>query len=361
VAKATQYASAWFQHSSEVSKSGSVRLTNRAALFAFQIGFLLSLWILPIAAPASTAVFHLKNGDRISGRIISENTNAVVVETRWNKKLSIPSNEIERREFQTNSTPSPTAGSASAPVTPKAPVVAIPSGGTTKPEKKWKAEARIGADFLYGAKNQQIYYGRFKWSYMQPYHSHPKQYFQTLFDYSADYGWTEAPGQTTVVSANRMFASDKIGFDIDGSRWFTYGLSSGGYDEVRKIDFQFEAGAGIGRHLIANPTLTLNVESGLDYQEQYRSDHTTTKDPYFRAAEDVVWKITPGLTLIEKVEFFPRTDSVDFRFRAESTLSYALWRNVSLNFSVLDLYDTRPAQDVPNDDLQVHTSVGVSF
>ena len=42
-------------------------------------------------------------------------------------------------------------------------------------------------------------------------------------------------------------------------------------------------------------------------------------------------------------------------------MSYAFWQNLSLNLSVLDLYDSQPAQAVPNNDLQVHSTIGVTF
>jgi hypothetical protein len=352
VAQLIQFMSILFQKIS-VPKSSDVRLSSSAAAFALS----LLIFAAPAVAWADAAVFHLKNGDRISGRIVSEMTNTVVIETRWNKELAIPLSEIERREENTNSSLKVVTGTVAAtiPPGPIAVAAAVPKS------KKWKAEAKVGADFLSGAKNQQIYYGRFKWTYVQPYHSNPKQHFQNVFDYSADYGWTETPGEESVVSANRMFSSDKTGFDIDGSKWFTYGLGSGGYDEVRKIDLQYEAGAGMGYHLLAGPKLLFNIESGLDYQVQYRSDETTTKNFFFRVGHDATWKINSALTWAHKIEFFPRTDSPDFRSRAESTLSYALWRNLSLNLSVLDFYDTQPAQKVPNNDLQVHTSVGFSF
>jgi hypothetical protein len=51
----------------------------------------------------------------------------------------------------------------------------------------------------------------------------------------------------------------------------------------------------------------------------------------------------------------------EFRARAEATLSFGIWQNVSLNLSVLDLYDTQPAQNVPNNELQVRSSVGIAF
>ena len=312
---------------------------------------------------AEKIVLHLKNGDRLAGEVISDDTNRVVISTSWIKELAIPAAEIERREPLLPLIPAPIIPApAPVPVVVK-PVVAAPAA--PKP-KFWNAEARIGADFLQGVKNQEIYYGRFNHAYSRPYHASGIQSFRNVIDYSVDYGFTQNPSTSgnnnnSVVSANRMFGSDKTGFDIGKGRWFLYDQVAAGYDKIRKINFQDEVGPGFGYHLITRPPLTMNLEGGFDYQEQYRSDQTTTKDFYLRLSEDITWKINRDITFSEKIEITPRADFAEFRARAEATLTYALWRNLSLNLSVLDAYDTRPAQDVTFNDLQVHTSIGVKF
>ncbi len=312
----------------------------------------------PVAMRAGTTVLHLNNGDRIAGNIVSETTDRVLITTSWIKELSIPATEIHHRE--PSATPPATAGS-SAP-----PLIAAKSANVAPAKAKgWKIEARAGADFLSGPKNQQIYSGRLKYSYTRPYASHPAQSFRNGLDYAVDYGQTQAAASggknATVLSANRMSASDKTDFDVGKGQWFVYDLAGVGYDEIRKINFQYAIGPGVGYHLITRPDFLLNGELGLDYQEQHRADNTTTRNLFFRISEDTTWKINPGVSFTERFEFLPRADSTDFRARAEATLSYALWRNVSLHLSMLDLYDTQPAQSVTRNDLQVHTSVGVTF
>ncbi len=328
-------------------------------------GLALLLFIAtPVLGRAELTVLHLKNGDRIAGNIISEDTNRVIITTSWIKELSIPSAEIQRRDPATTL---PAGALASHEIAPVANGFATPRTTNTPPTKTkhWKIEARAGADFLSGPKNQQIYYGRLKHSYLRPYPSNPSQSFRNVADFAVDYGLTQNSSsggdKSSVLSANRLSASDKTDFDFGKGRWFVYDLAGLGYDEIRKIDFQYAIGPGLGNHLITRTNFLLNGEVGVDYQEQYRSDKTTTKNVFFRISEDSTWKINPVTTFTERFEFLPRADSTDFRARAEATLSYALWRNVSLHLSMLDLYDTKPAQDVTRNDLQVHTSVGVTF
>lgn len=324
---------------------------------------LLILFLALGAAPAQTTVLHLQNGDRIAGTIVSEDTNRVVITTTWVKELAVPLGQIARRETippQAGVTNAVAGGPRRGPGR-----LALASGGTNAAAKHWKGEAHLGADFLYGAKDQQIYYGRLKLSYEHPFDSNPKQFFRNTLDFSADYGWTEYPGTTngsqSVLSANRMYGSDKTTLDIGKERWYVYDLAGLGYDEVLRIDFQYEVGPGLGYHLLTQTNFLANLEAGADYQAQYRSDDTTIKEPYFRVAEDVTWKINHGLKWTEKFEFYPRADAPDYRARAESTLSYTLWRNILFSLTLLDLYDTQPAAGVPSNDLQVHSSLGLTF
>src|SRR5688572_22054476 len=58
------------------------------------------LFVLLLVAPAvaQSVIIHLKNGDRITGRLLSESTNAVTI-TNFLGSLQIPLNEIARREI----------------------------------------------------------------------------------------------------------------------------------------------------------------------------------------------------------------------------------------------------------------------
>jgi hypothetical protein len=117
----------------------------------------------------------------------------------------------------------------------------------------------------------------------------------------------------------------------------------------------------------------MNTEAGINYQAQFRSDtintgtntitqHTTNEKFYFRLAEDTTWKINKTLNFTEKFEFFPRVEDVsEYRMRFESTFSYGIWQNISLNLTILDLYDTQPASNVPKNDLQIRSSLGITF
>jgi len=286
------------------------------------------------------------------------------VATTWLKALPVPLGVITNREFTVDGTAAP------APAAPAAPATAVvakpatnkpaarPVAAATKPppKKVWKTDIKFGTDFQSGSKDRNLYWGGLKLTYERPYKATPKQFFRNIFDYRADYGDTEGD-----KSVNRMSGSMKTDFDFAG-RWYLYNLGIVGYDEFRKINLGYEEGPGMGYHLLARPNFVFDVEAGLNYQYQDRTDGDNVEALYARIAESMTWKISQRVTFTEKYEFYPSLErAADFRFRLESTLSVGVVQNMSLNLSILDIFDTQPASNVDRNELMVRSSVGLSF
>jgi putative salt-induced outer membrane protein YdiY len=303
---------------------------------------------------AERVTLHLKGGDLVSGWIVSETNNVVVISNSWNGSLSVPLNEIGQREIYLASA---TNTASTNTLTRKQALVKADEAAAalTRTNQHWKGEAQVGLNLIYGAKKQQIFNGRFKLDYQQPYQSNPKEFFKNAFDYVVEYGKTDDK-----KSSDRMQATDKTSFDIY-QRWYAYNLLGVGYDQIKKINLQYEAGPGVGYHLFTRPKFTMNTESGVDYQVQYRSGSDDSRDFFYRLAEDLSWKWGTRTTLTEKLELFPRVDLSEFRLGFETTLSYDLWKNIALNFTVLDRYDTQPGTGVEPNELQIRSSLGVKF
>ncbi len=352
-----------------------------------------------VATHAQTVALKLRNGDRISGNIISENTNHVVFSNIWTKTFTIPLAEILSREtnaliaastnaapvITTNAIPVVTTNVAPVittnvpvvvktnPPTPATVVVAAPKPAVKpRPFKDWHGDAQVGMDVGIGENDRQLYYGRFKVTYapvsdgVPPGSSKFIDRFRNTFDYNASYGTVttkDAQGNSqTALSANLMAGSSKTDFDLAvGQRAFVYNLFGAGYDEIRQIDLRYEVGPGIGYHLFTRTNFVMNTEVGMNYQAQHFKNGTETEQFFYRFAEDLSWKISKALTFDEKMEFFPQVNFEQYRFRFESNLRYWLLENISFNLTILDIYDTQVAPNVDKNDLQIRSSVGVKF
>ncbi|WP_040550812.1 DUF481 domain-containing protein [Pedosphaera parvula] len=329
---------------------------------------------------AQTVILHLRNGDRIAGAITSETTNSITVSNVWIKELMVPLAQIEKREIavtpaapsiaETNAavaaistgTNKPTAVAPLTNVVVVAKtspaILALTPPPTPKPSgwKRWKGDASVGTDLIYGSRNSELFHGHVALTYSQPYQQDPKKFFRNVLTYNAEYGKTDG-----TLSANRMDGSSKTDFDVS-KKVYIYNLMGSGYDQIRKINVRYEVGPGAGYHLFTLTNYVMNVELGGNYQAEYRSDNTETKNFYLRLAEDINWKINKQMSLVEKFELFPQAnDFSQYRARFEATFSHSLLANLSLNLTLLDQYDTKPASGVSRNELQVRSSLGVKF
>jgi len=322
-------------------------------------------------ARGENVVLYLKNGDKVTGAVMSEYTNRVVLSNSWSKELSVPLSEIKKREI----TGVATVTNAPVPTNFLARLRSnlLSTNAVVPPLfKHWKGQAEVGVDLTYSTIQQQMYHGSFTLSYERPYASNSKLFFRNTTDFLAEYGKTEQNVQrtngaggtvsvpVTVTSANQIGGSDKTSFDVS-RRWYLFNLGGAGYDQIRGIKLHIEDGPGAGYRLLTASNLTMNLEGGANYQIQNRTDDTHIRDLFFRAAENVNWKMTPRTTFAESFEFYPRVNFDEYRTRLEATLSYNLWRYVYLNLSVRDSYDTDPVPGTSANELLVHSALGVKF
>jgi len=304
-------------------------------------------------------VLQLKNGDRISGKIIREEKQELVIFTPWKAEILIPLDQIQSRQSVTVPSQTPVAQAKATPPTtavPATPPVATPPGPKPKPKsplQQWHGEVQIGTDLNFGEKNRQLYYGRAKLIYSRELKS--KRIFKNVLDFNSTYGRTEG-----IVSDHRLEGSMKSDIDL-GKKIYAYNLGSAGYDEIRKIDLRYEVGPGLGYHLINRSNIVLNTEIGMNYQVRELADGTTDERFFYRLAEDATWRISNKVSFDQKFELFPREDLGNFRARFEANLRYWLFQNLSINLTVLDIYDSQPAQSVSKNDLQIRSSLGVKF
>jgi hypothetical protein len=321
--------------------------------------FYLIILFAGAVARGQQVVLHLRNGDRVAGFVISENTNQMVLSNSWANGLVVPLAQIERWEFTPGT--NATARLATTNYVLGTGLLAVMNGGklpinTNTFWRRWKGEAAVGTDLERGAIEHQLYYGKATLTYTQPYASDPKEVFKNIFTYDAAYGKTDG-----TLSDNRMGGSSKTDFDVS-RRIYLYNLGVAYYDELRKIDLHYEDGPGAGWHWFKLTNFAVNLELGANYQVEHRSDDTSVYSAYYRLGEDMTWKISKQATFTQKFEYFPRVGYAgQYRMRFESTLAYALLLHLSWNLSVVDFYDTQPAAGVPNNDLQFRTSLGVKF
>lgn len=322
-----------------------------------------SLLLAGLPVFAQSAVLHLKSGDQISGQIILVGTNQMIISNAWAGSISVPLAEIAQCDDG-----KPVIAHANEQLAgnevklhPSAPlkvaVIAVPSiKQPEKPKGKWNGEVRLGLDTIVSTTDSQDYSGHLKLTYERPYDTSPKKYFRNVFNLDAEYQKTDG-----TESSDHVFANNKSDFDIT-AKSYGYMLFGTGYDEVQKIKYQYQLGPGAGIHLIKHDNFVLNLESGLDYQYQNLEDTADLRTVSVRMAQDLTWKIVDNLKLVQNFALYPDAEHFgEFRNSFESTLSYGFWKNLSLNLTALNDYNTEAAPGVNRNRFELRSSLGVTF
>lgn len=319
------------------------------------------------ACQAEPVTLHLRNGDRLTGELITMSTTNVALTNRFLGRVSIPISEVERlvKGPAAPAEEKPKEARATLPATTVAPPASTnqpaatgppvapkpPSQPQPKAPKRWNLEAQFGVDLQYNQNERQLYYGRAKWTY-------GKDRFRSIVDSIANYGKTDG-----VISANDVTGSVRLELDLaKAKRLYLYNAAGAGYNEVRKIDFSYDESFGVGYKLITVTNFVCSMDLGVNHQEQFFSDGTSKDYQAFRVGEQLTWKIRTRLSLDQKFEYYQRfTGWEDYRMRFEANLRYLLLPNITLNLTAIDLYDTQPALGVTRNDLLLRGSVGVKF
>jgi hypothetical protein len=354
-----------------------------------------------VQGSAATLLVTLSNGDRLTGDFLSEDNTQLVILSPLAGRIAIPKSAVAQR-IETSSanstsspstaafptpapattpapTPSPklvsTNAAAASKQTNSTPAAAAPAtiAGAQKPAAppppaqswfvglmpisvrplftNWHGGLNLGMDVGFGTSDRRTFY-------MNGNASHSWDRVRNTVDYHVAYGTVN-----TVQSANRMEGSEKTETDLGKKRrLYIYNQGGAGYDEIRRIDFEFHEGAGLGYKLLQKTKLNLNTEAGLQYQEQNFHNQARHSFVSVRLGENLVWRPVDKLEIRHSLAYTP--DLADFsvvRFRADLSLIYPLFKRITLSFNLIDLYDSQPAIGVKNNDLQIQSTIGMNF
>ena len=362
-----------------VNPATSGKTPSRGSSFAKNFALALMLVFPPavFSGWAAQVVVTLRNGDRVSGDLLSEDTNQIVILSPFAGRIAFPKDAIAQRTDppaqatrsttepvaatptppspvpKPASTPAPRASSATAaPPPPKPTGLAALAPAALRPLfTNWHGGLNLGMDIGFGTSERRTFY-------LNGNATHTWDRVRDSFEYHVAYGVVN-----TVQSANRMDGAAKTEADLGVKRrMYVYNQGGAGYDEVRHIDLEFHEGAGLGYKVLQQKHLNLNTEVGLQDQNQSYRNQPRHSFVSARLGENIVWKPLDKLEIRQALTYTP--DIEDFtvvRIRAELSLSYPLFKRITFNFNLVDLYDSQPPIGVKNNDLQVQSTIGMTF
>ena len=333
------------------------------------------------------------NGDRISGKVISQEGGKVRFVSEMLGELEVPAANVEVVRNVPDTSPEVLAGlppqqpkepvavtqapakpavtTTTKPATPPAPTppaqVRPPPPPSVKPAalakdaERWKGKVEAGFVQQSGRND------RVDVSLRGEAERRFGQKTRLRFEGRALYAETG-----NVTSNDRLDGSFRWRRDIT-DRMFGQSVTSGYRDQVKLIDINAEQNVGLGYKVFDRPRHVFNVGTGVT--AQYR-ESPLTEDGWaylIEAFEDYTWKINGRITLTQNANAVyslgTRTHSGaalgttpgNYRLRFNTTLQGKVTEKISANLRFEFEYDATVANPALRDDQRITSSVGYAF
>ena len=145
-------------------------------------------------------------------------------------------------------------------------------------------------------------------------------------------------------------------------RWFVYGAFAGSYDELQNLDYRIVPNGGLGFHAIASERTTLDLLGGLGYtREKYT---TGLVNNLFTATlgDEFTYKLTKSTTIVQNLYYLPAlNDTSIYHITGNFGIATKIngWLTSNLNFN--DRYNSAPVLGNKNNDVLFTAGVGFTF
>jgi len=274
---------------------------------------------------AYTEEFYLKNGDRVSGQIISENENILLIETEAMGQISVSKDflAIEKSEKVVSAVK----------------------------EKLWSGEFSLGYNESGGNTQNSQMVNSF-------YLNRKTDHDEFIIKGDGSYSSTNKK-----MDSQNWRGMSRYTFSFGEKSWYNFYKLEGDHDKFAGVDYRMVPSVGLGYWFSDKQDWKAMVEAGLGLEHTSYNDGTDdgnelvlTPRAFFEK------KIFKAVTISQDMTLYPSLKDVgEFRLRLEMALTSPINEKMSLRFSFIDDYDSLPAENAKKNDTKIISSLVYSF
>lgn len=345
-----------------------------------------TLAVVCLAGAANADVVTLKNGDRITGTLVSEEAGTLQFNSDTMGAVSIPMAKIAAYTVTKPVTvvvkgQKPVEGTLQlAPngdwlVTVNGKVLTIPASQVTvimpadqyhklvgtnpNIRQAWKGNASLGYNVQGGnqeTNNIAVSIGAIRERPVTPIfipHWRTNFAFTTLLSHaSQDDVTVTSHVLTSNLQQEYLFTQDN----------FLFILAQVNHVSTQSLYLQQTYGGGYGRNLIKNARTTFSVSAGPTYVQQKFFTGLLTRSAQMLVAENLGMQLNKRLRLDHFFQIYPDlVKTGQYRFNTSTVVSAKLSTKFSANASVLDLYLSNPPVGSKGNNITYSMGIGYSF
>jgi len=173
---------------------------------------------------------------------------------------------------------------------------------------------------------------------------------------------TSTSDNVTTTSANALGGFIRYDRNLT-KKLFAFGLFAGSYDHAQLLNVRLSPSGGLGFHAIASKMTTLDLLGGFGYTyENYSGGGGTNNLMNATIGDEFNHKFTAKTAMIQDFYFFPYLNGGGgYRGVFDFGLASKLYKAITWNMNFGDRYNSRPVEGKKNNDLLLTTGLGLSF
>lgn len=324
------------------------------------------LIMLSFALEVAANEIKLKNGDRLTGKIVDETADAVVLDTVYAGKITIARNHIDK--IIADALPGSAAKPAVAATTaaqpaklveqPRPPAAIVNRNGSgfanrfRKIATGWDGSANIGFSYTSGNANNITMTTGLRASKVRP---------QDGFTIYARSLWNSNHGsQTNITTQNAFWGGARYDRTLDKK---IFGFISYDFerDKPRRLDFRSVAGGGLGHRTIKNDRTDLEVFVGGAWNRTWQAG-SDADTPEGLAGFNFKHRLNDKLRFQNAVTYFQNvTDRAEYRFILDATITADVTKKVGFFVSFSDRFNNDPLGTAKRNDFLFTTGMKWNF
>ncbi|OIR15045.1 hypothetical protein GALL_41640 [mine drainage metagenome] len=340
-------------------------------MFRAQYSLLLFLLSSTLCLATQLSEIQLKNGDRLTGEIVSQDTRQVVVNSPFLGKITVPRDQILKMELSKAPATKPAAHGPQ-----NTTAVALVSGATGGSSTRaalerilrgTKGSMEFGFNQQSGRSDSVNATVRADAEYQQGIDTYEltMQYYYGRYDGS--------------VQADQHETSFRWRHELKSKRFFAQSNTSYSVDHVKLVNLDLEQSAGIGLRAIKSEKQTLNLGSGLTGQYRRAYGEGTNALALGDLFEDYLFKFNDrvnlkqsasvqyspisnqSITLINGKQSAANDQATNYSLRFNVALQSKLTHRITLNLHYDLAYDNAIYDPSLKTDQRISSTIGYAF
>ena len=330
------------------------------------------LWaaLLASAAVASADEVQFKNGDRLTGTIVSMDDGKLTIDSAVGGKVTADLKDI--KTFSTDHAmvvhlADGTVARRAIGAGPDGQVTVVPEGGAApravelgqlkqigQPGAHWSGNVTVGGFLARGNTNSDsLTIG-----------GHAERRGETdRFTVDAGYifGREHVSGHGTHETANDLFGEVKYDYFLN-EKLYAYGNVRAEHDTIAGLDLRLTPGVGLGYQWFESPKFSFNTEAGISYIHRSYAHDGSDDAVAARLAYHLKYKFNDKVSAFHDFEYYPGLDRIDnYFFDTDAGIRTSLTDKMFAEFKVDYRYDSRPAPGRGSNDIRYIVGVGWTF